>query len=239
MPKKTTAIVRPKSLTDITIDNIRKSIIEGEFELGQAISENMLIDRYQISKTPIKLALIQLRAEGLVDIIPQKGSYVFTSTHNEVSQLTEWRVAMETTALEIAYAHNKIALIDTLHECFEEMKRSYERKNLSDTYTLDSKFHHVIVEYSNNKYLLSSYNANISKIKALLFRFGSIPWEHPDRFREHEQLIEALEADKVLTSKSILSIHLEHICEGAWLHSLEAASDQGEAHAVIRKARNA
>lgn len=215
MTKKTTAIVRPKSLTDITIDSIRTAIIEGEFELGQAISENMLIEKYQISKTPIKFALIQLRSEGLVDIIPQKGSYVFNITNDEVSQLTEWRAAMETTSLEIAFAHNKVSLINTLRECFKNMKHAYERNNLSEVYTLDSMFHNKIVECSNNKYLLNSYNANINKIKALLFRFGSIPWEHPDRFQEHEQLIDALEADKVLTSKSILSIHLEHICEGA------------------------
>jgi len=220
--KSTQPICRPESLTDLVVNKIRKAIIEGEFALGQPISENMLSGMYDISKTPIKLALVQLKTEGLVEIIPQKGSYVFTATADDVLQLVEWRIATEEVALQAAYSRNKDVLIKTLSATYAKMRRACERKDVSDSYLLDAEYHRNIVQCSTNKYLMSSYDSNINKMNALLFRFGSTPWENKDRFEEHGAIISALEADKPHHAQSLLSVHIEHLCEKALIQELVA-----------------
>jgi DNA-binding GntR family transcriptional regulator len=228
MARSTSApIRRPKSLTDIVAGKIRKAIIEGDFDLGQPISENMLSEMYDISKTPIKLALVQLRAEGLVEILPQKGSYVFTATVDDVLHLVEWRIATEEAALQAAYSRNKDVLIKMLSAAYLKMCHACEKKNLPEAYALDAEYHRNIVLCSNNKYLMISYASNIHKMNALLFRFGSIPWEYIDRFEEHNAIIEALKADKPHHAKSLLSVHIEHLCEKARIQDIETLMDQG------------
>jgi len=69
-------IKRPKSLTDIAVEHIRASIIEGSLNLGGQISEAALALQLGISKTPVREALIQLASMGLVVIRPRRGAVV-------------------------------------------------------------------------------------------------------------------------------------------------------------------
>lgn len=217
MPRSSSvqSIRRPESLTDLVAAKIRKAIVEGDFALGQPISETMLSELYDISKTPIKIALVQLRMEGLVEIYPQKGSYVFTATPDDVLQLVEWRAANEEAALQAAYSRNKETLIATLSETYAQMCRARDKRDVAEAYALDAEFHRCIVLCSNNKYLMNAYATNIHKMNALLFRLGSTPWENNDRFEEHNAIISALQADKPHHAKSLLSVHIEHLCENA------------------------
>ena len=57
-------IERPPSLSDIATEKLRAAISEGEFALGEALSEKKLAERLNISKTPIRHALAQMRVEG-------------------------------------------------------------------------------------------------------------------------------------------------------------------------------
>ena len=202
-------------MSSIVADNIRKMIIEGEFELGQAISENMLAELYGISKTPIKLALVQLRSEGLVEIFPQKGSYVFNATVEDVHQLSEWRTATEVAALQAAYSRHKHTLLKDLDAIFGKMQEAFDRRALHESYRLDAKYHRSIVAASNNKYLVNSYDLNINKLNSLLFRFGSTPWKYVDRFEEHRIIIESLRIGKLHHAISILSVHIGYLCDTA------------------------
>ena len=70
-------IVRPKSLTELVVDELRTRIIDGRLRLGEALSENTLAAELGISKTPVREALLQLKLERLVDVLPQRGTYVF------------------------------------------------------------------------------------------------------------------------------------------------------------------
>src|SRR3546814_10151521 len=64
----------------------------GELMLGEALSENVLAAQLGISKTPVREALLQLKLEGLVDIQPQRGSFVFTMAPEEAAELCQYRV---------------------------------------------------------------------------------------------------------------------------------------------------
>lgn len=217
MPRTTVhTIHRPESLTDIVASYIRKAIIEGEFELGQPISENMLVERYAISKTPIKLALVRLSMEGLVEIFPQRGSFVFSMTPDDMCQLEAWRMAIEDAALLAAYTGNRRSLIKVLDSIYKKMCKARDKHDWTESFALDAEFHRSIVLCSNNKYLLNSYDANIYKMNALLFRFASTPWDHPERFEEHNAIIDALRNNGLQTARDLLAAHIEHLSEQAF-----------------------
>ena len=70
-------IKRPRSLVEVTMDGIRSSIINGELLLGQQLTESYLQKSFGFSKTPIREALTELKAEGLVVSEVHKGFRVF------------------------------------------------------------------------------------------------------------------------------------------------------------------
>ena len=73
LPKRTQA----HSLAGNAAEQIRRKIVDGTLELGQALSENALAAELGVSKTPIREALQRLETEGLVQILPQRGTFVF------------------------------------------------------------------------------------------------------------------------------------------------------------------
>ena len=62
------AIEMPKSLTEIVAQRVRQAIIDGEFALGQMISEETLAESFGVSRTPVRDALTLLQTTGLVEI---------------------------------------------------------------------------------------------------------------------------------------------------------------------------
>ena len=109
-------IQRPASLTEIALQQVRTAIIEGTLPLGSAISEGQLAASLGISKTPVREALAQLRMEGLVTIVPQSGTFVFTLSATEVVEICELRQTLEAAALRLALERNRSRLIDGLAE---------------------------------------------------------------------------------------------------------------------------
>lgn len=213
--EKSHTIRRPESLTAIVANKIRQAIVRGEFELGQAISENSLCEMYEISKTPIKLALVQLKTEGLVEIIPQKGSYVFTASTDDLRQMKVWRMAIESAGLEEAYLRDRTALVQTLSSIYEEMKSLYGTSNRPEIFAMDARFHFAIVKISRNNYLINSYAANIHRMTALLVRFGNPPWEQPEHFEEHKDIFLQVGNGDIEKAKSTLSRHISRMADNA------------------------
>jgi DNA-binding GntR family transcriptional regulator len=88
---RTTRLERPKSLTELVKDHVRSRITNGELMMGEALSENVLAAQLGISKTPVREALLQLKLEGLVDIQPQRGSFVFSLAPEEAAEMCQYR----------------------------------------------------------------------------------------------------------------------------------------------------
>src|SRR5512133_2552962 len=93
---------RPKSLTDLAHEKIRQLIVSGEFPLGEQLSEASLAAQLGISKTPVREALLRLRADGLIDIQPQRGTFVFSLTPQQVDEICRFREFVEVAALGAA-----------------------------------------------------------------------------------------------------------------------------------------
>src|ERR1700753_2692044 len=107
---------RPADLAESALQQIRTSIVEGTLPLGSALSEGQLATSLRISKTPVREALAQLRMEGLAAIVPPPGTLVSTPSAAEVSEICEFRQTLETAALRLSIAGNRLRLIDGLAE---------------------------------------------------------------------------------------------------------------------------
>ena len=103
-------IKRPKSLRELALEYLRKSIIDGTLKMGQILSERKISEELGVSKSPVREALAQLRDEGLINIEPQKGARVFSLSDDEVSQICDFRLAIEMAAFELALSRNNKAL---------------------------------------------------------------------------------------------------------------------------------
>ena len=82
------------------VDRLRTAIVSGQLQPGQALRQDALAEQYRLSKIPLREALNQLKAEGLVTFINNRGAMVSRLSAAEVDEIYTMRIALESLALE-------------------------------------------------------------------------------------------------------------------------------------------
>lgn len=199
---------RPKSLRDLSLEHLRRSIINGDLEMGQALSERKISEELGVSKSPVREAFARLRDEGLVIIEPQKGARVFTLTKDEVKQICDFRLAIETATFELALERNPQELSDAMNAIAEEMVTAKDRDDIKRYLVLDTQFHQLIFKYSENPYLSASYDQYVGKIAALRTHLSSFP-KHTDlSLAEHQAIAQAVSNENLEEIRGLLKTHI-------------------------------
>lgn len=202
------AIERPKSLRELALEHLRNSIVDGRLKMGQTLSERGISDELGVSKSPVREALAQLRDEGLVSIEPQKGARVFTLSEEEVAQICDFRMAIETAGFELALSRNPEGLARDMARVVKDMARARAAGDEREYLRLDTDFHHLIFEHAGNDYLTASYTRFVGKIAALRTHLSGLPSHTDLSFEEHGRIAEAVGKRDM---KAISALLLEHI----------------------------
>ncbi|HCJ4835466.1 TPA: GntR family transcriptional regulator, partial [Salmonella enterica] len=127
-------------------EKIREMIIHGDFDLGQAISENELSNILMVSKTPIREAFIWLSYnENLVNIIPRSGTFVFSVTDEDINDLIKMRVILEQGAIREAMEKNANNVIVELSNTLSKSAKINAERDTQAYLKLDHDFHYVFV----------------------------------------------------------------------------------------------
>ena len=201
-------IERPKSLTDMAAERIRASIVEGSLGLGGQISEAALALQLGISKTPVREALLRLKADGLVDIHPQRGTYVFSVSGEDVVQICRFREILEAAALGEALSADRKGLIAALEENLRTMKGAQRAGDARALPELDAGFHGIIMQRSNNTYLRDAYRLIEHKIHALRWRLPANSEQIEHCQAKHATILKQIREGKLGQAQTILKRHI-------------------------------
>jgi DNA-binding GntR family transcriptional regulator len=196
------------NLTRRAVEQIRIAIVHGQFDFGEPLSENELARALGVSKAPIRAALNELRLKGLVEIVPQSGSYVFRPTSQQIVQLCDFRALLELEALAAAISNDRAALLASLTAVVAEMETAFREARWVDSKRFDGDFHGAIIRHSRNVYLISAYETIALTVEALRYRFMDTVLYRNKAFEEHQQILKLLQLGK--TSK-VWAILREHI----------------------------
>ncbi len=94
-----------KTTADRIADALRSAILQGKLHSGQSLKQDQIADEFSVSKIPVREALVQLQAEGLVELIPSRGATVSHLTYNDIAEIYMIRSALEPIALRRAIPH--------------------------------------------------------------------------------------------------------------------------------------
>jgi DNA-binding GntR family transcriptional regulator len=195
-------------LTQVAYEKILNAIIYGWLDLGEPLSENDLAKALGLSKAPIRESLGELRLKGLVVVVPQSGSYVFSPTAEQIEELCDFRSLLETRALRASMIRSPKALVAELRVVVKQMKDAYRDRNVFETKCLDTKFHNTIIRHSGNRFLIQSYENIGFTIDALRHRFMDTAIFRNKAFDEHLKIITLLESNQVTKATDILQRHI-------------------------------
>ncbi len=204
-------IVIPQSLVDIAEDKIRQMIISGELELGELITEMRLSEMFNLSKTPIREALLRLSAaERLVEIKPRQGTRVFSLSTKDIDDISATRITLEQGALRLAMRTSHELLINDLNDNITASRLLLEQNN-DDLYrNIDSDFHHIFLKHTYNPYLLESYRLIFTKVQAMRNRLNfSRDYIH-NSIHEHAEILNEVIKKNVDSACYLIEKHIKN-----------------------------
>lgn len=203
------SIDRPRSLTVTVAERLRQAIIDSELPLGSELSELGLAAKLGVSRTPVREALSMLQLQGMVTIVPQKGSYVFFPTEQDLVDLCDYRILLECRAVSFALTRRRSETLDMLGQAQAAMEAARAGKDPIAYSRADTMFHESFIRNCRNRFLEDGY-AMVSGPIATLRTHLSVPLAGvQDRsYVEHKEMMAAFERGDLVELDSILVRHI-------------------------------
>src|SRR6201998_4053232 len=213
-----------QSLHDEILTRLRDHIVEGNTPDGGRIPERQLCEMLGISRTPLREALKVLAAEGLVELLPNRGARVRALSEQDISELFDVMGGLEGLAGRLACENitdEEIADIERLHY---EMYGFYLRRDTHGYFHINQLIHAKIVEASRNATLKAAYANFAGRIRRVRYsaNFARKRERWGEAMREHETILDALRRRAGSELSDILFHHLRAKRAAALEHLDEA-----------------
>lgn len=149
---------RNTKLNNAVYYTVREDVIAGKYPGGTFITEAELCERFNVSRTPVREALIRLANERIIELIPNKGALVPHVTISDIIELCQLRIANDGMAAYLSNERQTPALLRALEESVEREERMLLTEGMDprDISAEDFVFHDLIVKNCGNKRLIDT-----------------------------------------------------------------------------------
>jgi GntR family transcriptional regulator of gluconate operon len=186
------------SLGEKVACELRLRIIDGSIAIGTILSENQIASEFHTSRSPVREALKVLSNEGLIRL-ERMGAIVLGLTPNDIEEIQDVRVLIESFVLKRLCQHSNEGLISKLNQIMDKMELAAKHQNYVDFAYQDLHFHEVMISEADHTRILHVWNNfhNIILIVCLLTtkkRFTEEEHAVSSLIQKHRSIILALDS---------------------------------------------
>ncbi len=206
---KFAAIKQPESLAKMAYEAIRKSILSGQWKIGELYNEKAIAADLGISRTPVREALLELASQDLIIFLPRRGLMVNRFTRRDVDEIFEVRKAIEIAALEkITNAAPPFDLFE-IEQSLLNQRKAVKYKDYEAFLEADRLFHTSFSELTNNRRLI----AILENIRDMIHIMGAKALALEGRalevIEEHQAIFEAVRRGNSEEAHRAMAYHLD------------------------------
>jgi DNA-binding GntR family transcriptional regulator len=198
------------------VQSLLSDVFSGRVRAGDHLVTQDLADRFKVSHTPVREALIALSGMGIIDLLPNRGAVVRRVSRQEVKEVCQVRRIMECEATRLACGRIALAELD---ELAGELRRMIEIRNPGPSFipkarAIDTRLHDLIADSCGNAFLAHE----IGRLKTLFRAFRDVAWERDESrndYRrlaqesgEHLAIVEALRAGDAKEARLAMARHI-------------------------------
>lgn len=204
-----------KTLRDWVFECLRTSIVSGDLAPGQRIVEADLAKQLEVSKSPVREAILQLKQDGLVIDAPKgRGVVVAPLKPSDVREIYAVREALEGVAVRSLAANPRPDRVAAIRTIVDRMRQAVAEGDLQRQFDFDVEFHSVLCAATGNRRLQDLFSGLRPDIQRIfLFAVNAMALEGPDSaataLAEHEQILAAIADGDVQRASESLATHFE------------------------------
>ncbi|MCO8275103.1 GntR family transcriptional regulator [Actinoplanes sp. TRM 88003] len=196
-----------RSLPEAVYLELRRKILNNEYEAGQRLVEAPLAEELGVSRSTVREALRQLNTDGLVDISPRRHSVVTRMSYEEIRDACYARFVLEAGAARLL-TFQKDPIVDRLQAVVDRMAATAAGGDVAAMIDLDTEFHSCIIDAAGKHRLAALWRTLDAQMGALMR--SSIDRQHiglDEAARRHQQVVDVF---RVGTAEDFVQILEEH-----------------------------
>lgn len=198
-----------RRLADIVYDQLVDAIQSGSIAADERLVQEKLADELQISRTPIREALLRLEQDGILVSSPRGGFLIHNMTDQEVRELYQARAAIEGQAMRILATMNDPEKNADLRETINR-EENISSPSISAYFEANRNIHRRFLELSGNRYLTEMFD-NIWNRGVSYNLFAAIDrLDLSKSFGDHVRLVDAIETGDVTLATDAITDHVKH-----------------------------
>lgn len=187
---------------------IKDDIRNGVYIPGQQINEVELSNRLNISRSPIRESLRQLVSDGLAVEYPNRGVFVKKFSNEEIENIYDFRVLIESYAIEQCSKNLTDSIIDQLNAFKTNLIKLYRQNDLDNYIDEDEMLHQTIVDLCNNSIIIDAYD-RVSSMNKQFRVYSLISRQRFDEsIDEHTAIIDNILKGNIAEAIAINKVHL-------------------------------
>ena len=188
---------------------IQKDILSQNFSENEKLTEQSLCKKYNVSRTPVREALRQLEADGLVENIPNRGSFVIGLSKRDISDLFDLRALLEVQGVEWAIKRMSDEELDALREKIEFMEFYTLKDDTDKVLKFNSEFHNLLYAGTQDRMLQKMLNTF-----QVYLKHSAPAQSHTGEYlktilEEHKAIFKAIEQRNIAAGKKSMEQHMK------------------------------
>ncbi len=211
MPNSLSPVGGPVSLEKLAYDAIKEAILAFRLKPGESLVESDLAAQLNISKTPVRDALLRLEKEGLVVKVPYKGATVSEVNQQIMNEIFEIRAVLEGLAARLATPFMTPDDLERASRLVDQHEQVLLRDDPDEASRLNRQFHELIVQQAPNQWLkqiLSNLDEHLKRYRTLSnFQVGRLG----KSIDEHRLILKALCEGQAEQAEQAMRFHLSSV----------------------------
>ncbi|MBB1364707.1 MULTISPECIES: GntR family transcriptional regulator [unclassified Shewanella] len=200
-----------KTRTQLVVEALRERILSGDIQGGEPLRQSAIAEQLNVSRIPVREALVQLEAEGLINFEPHKGATATLLSVEQVTELFELRAMIESDLLAKAIPNLSDNDIAEAEAVLVKLELAFKLKESVASWSeLNTRFHTRLYQAANRPHtmeVVNGLNTNCDRyIRLQLLFTGGIPIAE----REHRVLLELCKKRDIAKATTLLREHILH-----------------------------
>lgn len=200
--------IQRQTVASMTLEALRERILRGDFPDGEPLRQDALADEFGVSRIPVREALRQLEAEGLVTFNPHRGAVVSTLSLEEIHELFELRADIECDLLARAIPRMSPEQLDRANEVLDEFDDALAAEEAARWGPLNWQFHAALYAPANRTLTmgvlqkLHQHSDRYFRMQVLIAHGG------PAASKEHRTIVGAVARGEIERASELLRAHI-------------------------------
>ena len=209
--------LRPTSLREQALAELRAQLISGALKPGQVYSAAAIATELGVSNGPVREAMLSLVGDGLMEIVRNRGYRVTPISTHDREEIAEMRRLLEIPSMVRLTGSAKVAALEPVfRRLIDDLLRAAARGDLNAYLAADREFHLGLIRLLGNARLTETVGA----LRDTTRQYGLFEvitgGDVPDSAREHTDILDALLAGDASAVEALMHSHLRHLSHDGW-----------------------